>query len=223
MSELTSHGLPQRRFYITNWQIYLGILMINILVAWLFKKFIMTRDIYYNLLSEQIESYRIDQYVELMNRHSIWGFITIPITLFIKVLFISLLLQLPLLTKFVEISFTRIFRIVLLASISFCAGLVAQFVYIYSMPISEITANILIKYPLSLAQLVDIQKYNDSANIVFNSINVFEILWIFLIYKGLANTKRIKKIDSAILILGVWTVLLVLRWAVISYLYRMYS
>jgi hypothetical protein len=210
-------------FYMTNWQIYLGILVINILVAWLFKICIMTKDVYYDLLSEQIESYRIDQYIELINRYSVWGIITIPITLFIKVLFISLLVQLPLLTKFVEIPFTKIFRIVLVASISLCAGLVAQFIYIYSIFLKGITPSMFIKYPLSLAQLVDNQKYDDSSIIVFNSINIFEILWIYLIYKGLANTKKIKKVDSAILVLCIWTVLLFLRWIAISYFYRINS
>jgi len=203
-----------------NWRVFLCIIMLNLLISYLFQNFILTKSFYYHLLSQQIEDYRIEQYFDMVNKYSIWSYFTLPVVLLIKFSFLSLLFQFPLLIKFINIPFQQIFRMVMFASVAISLGSFLRFLHLYSIPSNEITHSIINIMPLSLTQFIDPNKYPNSSLSVFNSINVFEILWAYIIYRGIYLTGKIKKIDSVLLVLFIWTFLLITKWLVIGYLNR---
>jgi hypothetical protein len=203
---------------ISNWKILLLIVALNFSISWSYQNLVMTKSVYYQLLSEQMEVHRIERYIELSKNYLIWGYLAIPILQFIKLIFLALLVQLLLLIKFIDLPFKKIFRIVMFASLATSTGGVFQLSYLLLIPETAITPLVLNTAPLSLTQLIAAEQYSKSSVSVFNTMNMFEIIWGYVMYKGISGTKKLAKVDTAILVLSLWAALLVLKWILIYYL-----
>ncbi len=200
--------------YAPNWQIFAFLAVLNFLITFWAHRLIFTRDIYYSLLSDQMELTRIDEFVKVLDQFSFLSMLLIPLVLMLKYIIKTLLLQLPLLLRYIEISFKKMFRIVMLASIMLTLGQLVHYIWIYLTPVESITRELLTINPLSLAAIVGIENFPSSSVYVLNQCNIFEILWGLCIYFGLLSTNRIKKTDAGMLVFTIWTVLLFLQYAI---------
>lgn len=185
----------------------------------------MTKEVYYSLLSERLETYRIDKQLELINRFKIWGYFLLPLILWLKYTFVTLLLQLPLIIKFIEIPFKRIFRVVMLASVTIIIMSVVRISWLFSIPPDHINADILKIVPLSINSFINTSEYPQSAIAVFSNINLFELGWLILVYSGLVSVSedKLKKTDAVILVASVWSFLILLQYAVMTYIENTFS
>jgi len=201
-----------------NWHIFTFLAIFNFLIAFLASEFIFTRDFYYVIFSDQMEMTRIDQYVDIVKRFSFLSLLLIPLFLFIKFFVVSLILQIPLLIRFIEISFKTIFRWVMYASMALTVGQMVYYIKLYFTPKNSISAVHFKIQPLSLAVIIDPEEYTSTAIIVLNQFNIFDIIWGIILYIGLLKTGKIKRIDAFFLVLCVWTFLLTIQWAALFYL-----
>lgn len=194
--------------------------ILNLILAWFQQEYVMTREVYHNLLSDQLEILRINQQIELMERLNVWGYFLLPLLMLLKYSLLSLLLQLPLMFNFIEIPFKKIFRVVILASASSIALTATHLVWLFSLSVNQINETALKVTPLSLSNLIDISRYPDSSISLLNMFNIFEIGWLILIFMGFnsISNEKLKKIDVALLAVGIWTFLLVLQYALVNYL-----
>jgi len=209
---------------IKNWQIFIVLMIINIILSWIFQEYVMTREVYHSLFSERIESYRIDRQLELANRFQIWGYLLIPALLWLKITLVTLLLQLPLLYKFIEIPFKSIFRVVMIASFSFILMSMVRMIQLASIPPEQINDNILKSMPLSFSGLIDISNYPESAVVMLSTFNIFEAVWMLFLFLGFSiiAEDKIKKIDSALLVFGVWSFLLFIQYVFVTYMEKVF-
>ena len=206
------------KILLPNWQIFILITIINLLITFWVQKLIYSREFYYSLLSEQMEISRIDDLIEAMGRYSYLGFVLLPVFLFLRFLITSLLLQLILLLKFIEIKFNRLFRHVMLSSLVIFAGQVIHSIrLVYSLP-AALNRDLLTIKPLSLAGLLDTGNYPQSSLMILNHCGLFEILWMCCIYYGLLRTNRLKKEEAAVIVLILWSGMLFLAWAFSFYI-----
>jgi len=60
---------------------------------------------------------------------------------------------------------------------------------------------------------LDKNNYSDLVFSFLSKINLFELLWGVVIYIGLLKTKKLEKIDYALIVFGVWIGILVLTFA----------
>jgi len=201
-----------------NWHLFLVLVLANVLIAFLYQEHIMTKDIFYALFSDQVETNRIDKFFDVTQRISIWGYLLTPVVLLIKFSFVALLLQFPLTIKFIDIPFKRLFRIMMLAAIPLLIGTMARYLWLLSLPVEQITKSVLQVTPLSLSSLIDYTKYTESSITILNNFSIYEIVWCLMVYLGLSKTEKLKKYDAAMLVIGVWTFLLVFQWALMAYL-----
>lgn len=197
-----------------NWLIFLIIATVNFLVSLLANEYIFTRELYYSLFSDQMELIRIDKYVDLIKRFSFWSMLTIPLFLLLKYVLTTLLVQLPLLIKYTEISFKYLFRWVMLSSIALLAEQIIHFIKIYLTPETDISQTIFKLKPFSLAVLINSVDYPASTLTVLNQCSLFEIFWVLILYIGLLKTGKVKKSEAGVLLLFVWLTLLFLTWFV---------
>jgi hypothetical protein len=209
---------PQK---LKTWQLFIVLTVINIVVLFILNKFVLTRDVYYSLLSSRMEISRIDDYFNFINKFKIWGYLFTPLLLWLKISVVALLIQLPLMVKFIEIPFKQIFRIVAWANVSMIILAIAQIIYLLNIPASQFSQNTLSFIPLSLMNLINNLHFTAAAKGFINSINVFELIWLSIIYKGLSNTGKLEKIDSAILASGVWIGIAIFNFALLTYLNKM--
>jgi hypothetical protein len=204
--------------FFPNWHIFIFLSIINFLIAFLASQFIFTRDFYYTIFSDKMELSRIDKYVDLVDRFSFYSLLLLPLFLFLKFSVIAFILQIPLLFRYIEISFRYLFRLVMLASLALTLGQVVHFLTIYLTSAKNVSASLFKILPLSLATCINPEEYSSNAIVILNQFSIFDILWGAVLYIGLIKTCKIKTLDAIILILCVWTFLLLVQWLVLFFL-----
>jgi hypothetical protein len=199
----------------SNWHIFSCLAIINFLIAFLAREIIFTREFYYTLFSDQMELARIDKYVDVINRFSFWSLMIVPLILFIRYAAVAFIIQLPLLIRYIEISFKYLFRWVMYASVTLTVGQAVHFLKIYFSMKKDMTSSLFKIQPLSLATFVDPEGYSSNALAILNQFNIFDMVWGIVLYIGLLKTGKIKKLDAFLLVLSVWIFLLLVQWLVL--------
>lgn len=218
MSVSIAHEMPvKNELTLKTWHLFFLIAIVNLITGWVWNEFILTRDVYHNLLSEQLEIDRIDEYFDFTRKLSIWGYVFQPLLLWLQIVFFTMLIQTPLMLLFIEIPFRQVFRIVLIASLTITALSVIQLLKLSFYTPGEITDTVLNIVPFSIASLVDLAEYPKTNIFVLNKFNVFELAWCFLLYKGLATLDKLKKDIALFLVIGLWIVLLLFQWGIVAY------
>lgn len=202
---------------IKTWQIFLLILLANLLLAWFHNNIILTREVYHNILSEQLDANRIDEYFDFTRKLSVWGYIVQPMLFWLQIMFFALLIHMPLVIMFIDIPFIQVFRIVTVASISPTILSFVQLLRLSFYHENEITRTALETIPFSLTNLLDPIEYSKSAYFVLGKFNLFEILWCIILYRGLVATAQIKRDTAMILVSLFWIVLLLFQWGIFAY------
>ena len=168
-----------------------------------------------------MEISRIDDYFNMVSKIRAWGYLIVPAILWLRITVVALLIQLPLMIKFIEIPFKQLFRIVAWANVSMIVLSVTQIFYLLKIPASQFTQSTLSFMPLSLMNFLGNLHFTAAGQGIIKSINIFEFIWAFIIYKGLHGTGKLEKIDSAIVTLGVWAGMEVFQFALLTYLNKM--
>ena len=203
---------------IKTWHLFVVIAVLNLITVFILNQFIFTKEVYYSLLSSRMEVSRIDDYFSLISKFRLWGYILAPLVLWLKITIVAMLIQLPLMIKFIEIPFNQIFRIVAWANVSMIFLAAAQIIYFLNIPASQFTRDTISFVPLSLIDLFKNLHFTAAAKGVIKSINLFELMWIIIVYKGLSDTKKLEKIDAAIIAFGVWVGIVMFQFALLTYL-----
>ena len=190
---------------------------------WITQNYIMTREVYYNLLSDQLEISRIDDYFTLTQKFSIWTYIFTPIVFLLRITFVSLLIQFPLVMKFIDIPLKQIFRIVTLAFIPLFFMSVIKTIWLLLLPTHQITQETLAFTPLAFTNFLNASNYAKTVYGLLSNLNIFEVVWCIIVAEGLSRTDKLKKLDAYVLVLVVWTLILVFLWAFLMYLTKINS
>jgi len=199
---ITENAKSEKLF--ETWQMFLIITVISILISFAFQKVIMTREVFYNLYGNQMEEYRIDDYISMMQKFQIWGYIATPLIIWLRIAFVAFLIQLPFMLKYVEIPFKDIFRIVTIAYFVLLASDLIRFLYLYYQPAGQITLNSLTFIPLALTNLLNKNNYSEVAYSFLSKINLFELGWCVVVYLGLVKTKKFENVDYVLIVFCVW-------------------
>ena len=136
-------------------------------------------------------------------------------------MFITLSIQLPLVLRFIDVPFRQIFRVVTIASFVMVAMEAVRIWYVSNLSLATITQQKLAFVPLSILACFPGASFSGASFGFLSHINVFEFLWIFLMIRGLAAKGKVKRIDAALVVLLMWTILLVIQWGVLMYFENM--
>jgi hypothetical protein len=204
-----------------NWQMFVYLAIVNFLVAFMAYEFIFTEEFYRAVYEDQMELARIDKYVDVIHRYSFWSMLAIPVLLLIKFTLITSLLQIPLLVRFIEISFKYLFRWVMLASLPVTVGQAMQYLIIYLKPLEVITPADFRTNFFSISALMNFLDHPNYTIFLLNQFNIFEIFWMVIIYTGLVKTQKISRSESVFVTVLVWFVILLLQWIFIYFFTKM--
>ncbi len=208
----------KEEYSLKNWHLFAFITFLSLIITLINDRFIMTRDVYNILFLDKIESNRIDDYFEMLKRYSIYTYLALPLIIWLKITFMGLLLQTPLMLKTIEVSFKETFRIAAFANIPYLFLGIIKLVILFATPQSNYTNYLLTFTPGSITNLISKESYSPLAYSFLSSINIYEILWILIVFYGIANLKKINKTDSFIVAFGIWLGLTVFQFALVLYL-----
>jgi Yip1 domain len=218
MSETFIANLNEKEEYsIKNWHLFLFVTVIYLIITLMNDRYILTREVYGILLSDKIESNRIDDYYEMLKRFSFYTYLALPFITWLKIAFIALLLQTFLMLKGNEINYKETFRIAAFANIpNLLLGFV-KLIILLAVPKSVYTNNLLTFTPGSVANLISKESYSPVAYSFLNSINVYEILWIFIVFYGLSKLGKMNKSDSFMVAFSAWFGLTLFQLGIVFY------
>jgi hypothetical protein len=185
---------------------------------WLTHHYILTPDYYRKTAEKQIPVHRIDDYVHMCRKMSLWSYIGTPIILCVSLTFVTCILQFPLLLNFIEITFGQLFRIATIAHIPMYLMSLARVLYLVSCAPALNDMNILYYTPLCLTQLLDLSRYSTPTILLLSHFNLFELAWCALLAAGLKMTNRVKILDVLLLVIGLWIFIAVFHFALATYM-----
>lgn len=208
----------KQAFAIKTSHLFLFFLFCILAQIYITQNSIMTREVYYNLYSDRLEPHRVDEIVMVVKKFAIWSYAIAPLLLLIQITFVALLIQLPLVFKFIDISFSRIFRIVSFAYIPLLIKQSVYIIWLLRLPANEINEKTLTIVPLSITNLVSAADYPKHIYSFLGNFNLFEIAWVVVVIAGLYQTKKLEKIDAALIVICVWTFIMIFIFVLITYL-----
>ncbi|MBN2318441.1 MAG: hypothetical protein JXR49_05160 [Acidobacteria bacterium] len=199
---------------------FIALLTGVLLNIWLFQNRVLTREVYHALLSDRMESYRIDDYFNSSRKLSVIQYLAAPLILLMKTAVLALFLQFPLTLKLINISFFRIYRAVILAEIPLLASSLIRTLWLMARPVSEIHSKAMMIAPLSLASILRTESYPVHSLSLFNHINIFEAAWLFIITKNLSDKENLSRSDAFLMVLVVWMFIILFEYGLIMYLQK---
>ena len=202
---------------------FLILLLCEMSLSWYYQAHIMTQDAYYALYGDRLEGQRIEEMFDLLKQFQLWGLGMIPLFICFRVAFLALLLQMPLVFRFIDIPFRDLFRIVTVSSFLFVAFELVRLLYLLSIPSAMVTLQDLSWMPLSLASLVALDPEARGALAFLSHFNLFEIGFLGLVYAGLIRTKRLKKLDAGLVVFLMWMMVIIMHWILALYFARLYG
>jgi len=222
MNTFTEVMALKEKTELKNWHLFGILTLLMLFNMWLNNNHLMTRGVYHTLLSERMEAQRIDEYFNLISQLSWWSYLLAPILLLARYAFVTMLLQLPLMLRFVEVPFERIFRVVMFASVPLLVGVTIRTLWLLRLSPAEMDETSLSFMPLALTNFLNFREYQKSAWGFFSNFNLFEGSWCAIVANGFVRMK-LKRVDATVLTLAVWTALLVFQWVLLLYLSKVNS
>jgi len=208
---------------IKTWQLFLFIVCVELGIYFITNQYVMTREFYEKLLGDRLTLDMINTQFELSKRFSFFGYLFIPLVTLLKITFFALLIQFPLLIKFIEIPFGKLFRICSFAILPF---LLLQILTTWrgaTIPINELSQQALSVIPLSINSLLNPMDYNKSVFQFLGFFHIFWILWGTILFVGLNKTKKIEKIDSLLFTTLVFLTLVCFNLGITTYLAKVFG
>ncbi len=196
--------------------IFVFYVLISYLVFYIINNFIITEQYYYNFLGQQLTIERIKQFLSFRDKWQWVGYLFIPLMLLLKVCFVSFAIYLG--TFFTEnnVSFKRLFGIVLLAEGVFIfAGIVKMFILLVSN--FNTFEKIQTYYPLSFLNHFDTEKLKPWEIYIYNQFNFFHAIYIIFLSYCYSRLVHIKFFNSILFILNTYGLAIVLWITLVIY------
>jgi len=147
-------------------------------------KYILTENVYYNLLSDRYDIDRIEQLLKFNDKVSWISYVTFPVFIFLKWLFIGGAIYIVYYLRDKPVSFGKCLRIVAFAEI---AMLLALYVKLFYFLIHRVESFTMFQSfsPLSILNLLSLSSIPTYLIYPFQLLNLFELLYWLLLSYGL--------------------------------------
>jgi hypothetical protein len=175
--------------------------IILLAITYIYNEFLISDSTYYNTFAEQLTAEKIDGLIEQTQKWSWLGYVIVPIIYFFKFSLIALILLTGFFFINKTVSFSVLFKAVMLAEIPFLlVPLIKLFWFLFIQ--TQYTFNDLqYFYPLSALQLFEIKTLAIWQIYPLQLLNVFEMVyWVLLAYwlKRLLNITLTKGMEVVI-------------------------
>ena len=205
-----------------TWQLFGLLVVASAVLAWAENEFVMTPEVYRNILGSQLDAERIDAQIDMMSRFRGWGYLTVPVMLWLRLAFVALLVQMFCLLGTIEIQFVRLFPIAAIAFVADLLGSANRLVWLVRQGPSAIDAATLGVMPGSIAGFF-LQRPQGASGLytLLSQVNMFELGWAGLMVLGLTGTRRVGTAGAVLVTGGVWALVTFLRFAVALFMQYM--
>jgi hypothetical protein len=184
---------------------FLFIIAFSFLVVFFSNKLLISERIYYNTFAEQLTAEKIDGLIEQTQKWSWLGYVIIPIIYLLKFSLISLVLLTGFFFFDKKVSFSLLFKAVMLAEIPFLLVPLIKLFWFLFIQTQYNFNDLQYFYPLSALQLFEVKNLSTWQIYPLQLLNVFELAyWVLLAYwlKRLLNITLTKGMEVVIVSYG---------------------
>jgi hypothetical protein len=188
--------------------------LLTLTTAWFINERVFTREVVHQLLDSRLDASRVDAQFDLLRQVELWGYLTSPLLLLLRLTLVALTVQLFLLLS-EDVPFRAVFRATAYAQLAICAAGVARAIYLFVLPSAEISRGTLSVIPGSLASvLMYPEDFQRPLYGVLSLMNLFELAWCVVLFVGLRQVARVAPRVAFVATAGVWGLLAALQWSV---------
>ena len=187
------------RYYSLNrLQLFIIIVLANLILIWLSKNLLINEVVFYNAFSEQLTYDRSLKLFEDLKDLSWVSYVFTPVMLLIKFSIISFVIYIGLVFFNIQdkISLGVVFKIIIASEIIFVLAGIIKFFWFYLFAGNYDLNDLGFFYPLSLINFFSRGELNRIWVVPFQTINLFQLLYIILISFGLNKVCLIAKRDT---------------------------
>lgn len=206
-----------------TWQLFLLMVVSVMIIYGVTQNFIMTNEAFISLYSDRLDVDTINQLYLIGLKYSIWGYLFIPLLLFLRIFLVTSLLQFSFVVRWKNIQFKTLFRIVLIAFSALLLGMMVKTTYLITIPAESLSIENMSYIPISIANFLKPSNYSSATFGFLSSLNLYELGWCLLIYfqfieKGIAD-----KIEAMVTIIMAWGLIAGFSWGLSAYLERIFG
>jgi hypothetical protein len=209
-------NLAYRYFNQKGISLFLGILLIDFLILWLSRSLLLNENVFYNTFSEQLTYERSLKLFDNMMRMSWLSYIMYPVILILKVTAISIVIYTS--AFFLDltdtVSLNAVFKVVLASEVAFLIVGFLKFFWFYFIQTDFTLHDLEFFYPVSLINLFKRSEVQKIWIYPLQTVNLFNIIYMFLLSIGLCKVSMIKRADAEKIVLTSYIPLLFL-WNVL--------
>jgi len=199
--------------------LFLLVVVVSLALSWVTNEFVLTSAVYHRLFDAQLETTRIDQNLDITRRYALWGYLLLPLVLWVRLAFVALSLQMVALLALIELPFRDLFRATVLAFFALIYGNAIRVLWLLRLGEDQLDAAQLNVVPGSLAHFL--LSPQESPSLVYgltSLLNPWELIWATVLILALRATDRIAGGRAALLVGAVWSMFALLQVGVGAFL-----
>jgi len=187
-----------RYYSLTRLQLFIIIVLANLILIWLSKNLLINEVVFYNAYSEQLTYDRSLKLFEDLKNLSWISYVFTPVMLLIKFSIISFVIYIGLVFYNIQdkISLGVVFKIIIASEIVFVLAGIIKFIWFYLFAGNYDLNDLGFFYPLSLINFFSRGELNKIWVFPFQTVNLFHLFYIILISFGLNKVCLIAERDS---------------------------
>ena len=209
-------NLLLRYYSLKKLQLFILIVLLNLLIIWLSRSVLINETVFYNTYSEQLTYDRAIKLFEKMNDISWMSYAFTPVILLIKFSLISLVLYTGVVFCNLQgkISLGFVFKIVIASEVIFIIAGFIKFFWFYLFAGNYDLNDLGFFYPLSLINLFNKSEVSNLWKYPLQTVNLFHLVYILLLAYGFSNSNKMNRKESEKIVLLSYLPTLIL-WVVL--------
>lgn len=165
--------------------LYSLLTVLTLLVAAFSNLFLITDELYYQSLGEQLSIEQITQYLNVQNKYELLSYLFLILISLLKFSAIALAIYTVTILFGIKVTFKNIFRIVILAEFIFLIPLFLKFAWFYFIQSNYTLEDLQFFYPLSLLNIFETGTVSQLWVYPLQLLNIFEVAYWFLLALGI--------------------------------------
>ncbi len=163
---------------------------LSFLITFITNKFLFSDDLYFSFFGEQMKYAQIKSFVEIQDKYQWIAYLLIPVIYLIKFFLLSIVLQAGAIFWNIRITFKKLFQIAVIAEFLFLLPYIIKLIWFLYFVTDYNLMDLQSFYPLSLLNVFGINNTPQWLHYSLQEINLFEIIYWFLLAYGLSLVTR---------------------------------
>lgn len=160
---------------------FLTLAILTLVISVFSKNILSTESLIFNSLSDSLTQNQIEDYLDAKKKWQWISYLLVPLLLFLKVLLISVILDVGLFFREKEIKFKRIFEIVVKAEFVFLLIALFKTAWFYLFQTDYNLEDLQYFYPLSALNIIGYEGLQPWFIYPFQVLNLFELAYWFIL------------------------------------------